>query len=78
MNEGGACVYIFLEQYGFGPFSHGEIFFHAISYAELSELGGVGGVARRVAQGVPPGLARGVVQGVAQGAINNSLGRVMD
>ena len=40
MNEGGACVYIFLEQYGFGPFSHGEIFFHAISYAELSELGG--------------------------------------
>ena len=47
MNEGGACVYIFLEQYGFGPFSHGEIFFHAISYAELSELGGVGGVGSR-------------------------------
>ena len=43
VNEGGACVYIFLEQYGFGPFSHGEIFFTPYRTQGCRSWGGVRG-----------------------------------
>ena len=37
------CVYIFLEQYGFGPFSHGEIFFTPYRTQGCRSWGGVRG-----------------------------------
>ena len=46
------CVYIFLEQYGFGPFSHGEIFF--TPYRTQGCRSGGGGRSRGLVAPPPP------------------------